>query len=66
MLVLYGLYFMRDCSKKKTAPGRPRRCAVAHAFLWERSDNGLEMAQLLDRHGILLTLGFRLNNAAYL
>ena len=36
--------------------GWPKRCKLAHAFLWKYSYKRLELAQLLGQHGSLLTL----------
>jgi hypothetical protein len=33
----------------------PGRCQLAHAFRWEYSYKRLRLAQLLGRHGVLLT-----------
>jgi hypothetical protein len=33
----------------------PKGCKLAHAFRWECSHDGLKLAQLLGRHGVLLT-----------
>jgi hypothetical protein len=33
----------------------PKRCKLAHAFLWEYSDKGLKLAQLLGQLGVFLT-----------
>ena len=35
--------------------GRPKRCKLAHAFLWEQSYKRLELAQLLGQLGVYLT-----------
>ena len=35
--------------------GWPKRCKLAHAFLWENSCKRLKLAQVLGRHGIFLT-----------
>jgi hypothetical protein len=35
----------------------PKRCKLAHAFLWEYKSNRLKLAQLLGRHGGFLTQG---------
>ena len=35
--------------------GRPRRCKLARAFLWEYSDKSLKLAQLLGQLGVFLT-----------
>jgi hypothetical protein len=35
--------------------GRPKRCKLAHALLWEYSYKRLKLAQLLGRHGVFLT-----------
>jgi hypothetical protein len=37
--------------------GWPKRCKLAHAFLWEYSCKRLKMAQLLGRHGVFRTCG---------
>jgi len=38
----------------------PKRWKLAHAFLWEYSEKGLELAQLLGQLAIFLTwLGWR-------
>ena len=36
--------------------GWPKRCKLAHPFLWEYSCKGLELAQLLGQLGVFLTL----------
>ena len=36
--------------------GWPKRCKLAHAFLWEYSYKRLKLAQLLGQLGIVLTL----------
>jgi hypothetical protein len=35
--------------------GWPKRCKLAHVFLWECSDNGLKLAQLLAQLGVFLS-----------
>ena len=35
--------------------GWPKRCKLAHAFLWGYSCERLKLAQLLGRHGVFLT-----------
>ena len=37
--------------------GWPKRCKLAHAFLWAYSDQRLKMAQPLGQLGVLLTSG---------
>ena len=37
--------------------GWPKRCTLAHAFLWEYSDKRLKLAQLLGQLGVFLTVG---------
>jgi hypothetical protein len=37
--------------------GWPKRCKLAHAFLWECSDKRLKLAQLLGQPGVSLTRG---------
>ena len=45
------------CWSEKAVRSRPKRCKLAHAFLWEYSDKGLKMAQLLGQHGVSLASG---------
>jgi hypothetical protein len=45
----------RASLEREKVLGWPRRCGLAHAFLWEHSCKKLELAQLLGRHGVLLT-----------
>jgi hypothetical protein len=35
--------------------GSPKRCKLAHAFLWDHSHNRLKLAQVLGRRGVFLT-----------
>ena len=35
--------------------GWPKKCKLAHAFLWEHSDKMLKLAQLLGQLGVVLT-----------
>ena len=37
--------------------GWPKRCQLAHAFLWEYSYKRLQLAQLLGQLGVLLATG---------
>jgi hypothetical protein len=37
------------------ALGWPKRCQLAHAFLWEYSHQGLKLAQLLGQLGVFRT-----------
>jgi hypothetical protein len=39
----------------RKTPSWPRRCKLAHAFLWEHSYNRLKLAQLLGQLGVFLT-----------
>jgi hypothetical protein len=45
----------RCCSKKEKVFGCPRRCKVAHPFMWGCSYKGVKVAQLLDQLRIFLT-----------
>jgi hypothetical protein len=42
--------------EREKVSGWPRRCGLAHAFLWEHSNKGLELGQLLGQLGVSLTL----------
>jgi hypothetical protein len=58
-LGLRGQCFDRDVVglRRGRALGRPRRCKLAHAFLWGYSSQRLELAQLLGQAGAFLTSG---------
>ena len=45
----------REVLAARKVLGWPKRCKLAHAFLWECSGNRLELARLLGRHGVFLT-----------
>jgi hypothetical protein len=47
---------LRPPSSSEKKLGWPRRCKLAHAFLWEYSDERLNLAQFLGRLGVFLTL----------
>jgi hypothetical protein len=50
---------LADCGGRLAASkvlSWPKRCKLAHAFQWECSYKRLKLAQLLGRHGALLTL----------
>jgi hypothetical protein len=55
MRILSGVYFTRALSEKGVRLAQPKRCKLTRAFPWEYSDKRLELAQLLDRHGVFLT-----------
>jgi hypothetical protein len=42
-------------TKASRASGWPKRCELAHAFLWGYNDKRLELAQLLGQLGVFLT-----------
>jgi hypothetical protein len=44
--------------RAREVSGWPERCKLARAFLWECSDEMLELAQLLGRRGVFLTYHF--------
>ena len=41
--------------RARKVSGRPKRCKLAHAFLWECSYKRLKTAQLLGQLGVSLT-----------
>ena len=45
----------REPAARKVS-GWPKRCKLAHAFLWEYSYKRLKLAQLLGQLGVFLTL----------
>jgi hypothetical protein len=49
------LWRSRAGSVARKALGRPKRCKLVHAFLWEYSDKRLKLAQLLGQLGVFLT-----------
>jgi hypothetical protein len=40
---------------QRKVSGWPKRCKLAHAFLWKYSYKGLKLAQLLGQLGVFLT-----------
>ena len=51
------LWRSRAGSVARKALGRPKRCKLVHAFLWEYSDKRLKLAQLLGQLGVFPTFG---------
>ena len=47
----------RASLEREKVLGWPRRCGLAHAFLWEHSCKKLKLAQLLGQRGVFLTCG---------
>ena len=46
---------MAQNAEAREVLGRPKRCKLAHIFLWEHSYQRLKLAQLLGQLGVFLT-----------
>ena len=52
-----GVKGQREGRNARNGLGWPRRCELAHAFLWEYIYKGLELVQFLGQLGVFLTQG---------
>jgi hypothetical protein len=50
----HAICLTTSCEREEVL-GCPRKCKLAHAFPWDYSDKGLELAQLLGQLGVFLT-----------
>ena len=53
------------CVQARKLLGWPKRCKLAHEFLWEYSCKRLKLAQLLGQLGVFLTLVYSISNSPY-
>ena len=55
--VCVAVRFRMCLTRARKALGWPKRCKLAHAFLWEYSYKIYKLAQLLSQLGVFLTEG---------